>query len=595
MSASDGGRRKGATDVLKWLVGISIVLAAVAAVVGVLSDTPPILRLALVLALWAFAIGGFATVRARRETRLAENKRDEAKLTYDLELQREINARREHERRMSDELRGEFETAHQVELRELRDQVQRLNETVSKLFDGNLLFERLTLSAESTRVRAVGSDGGRGELSPMYGPARANNTGYGISESGAGYPDADDSDIMDAEFDDVELGDVELGDAEFDHVELGDAELDGAESGAAESEVDGSDVVDSHAADRYVTGTTEADELDSFAPSATEGEDRESTSPDVIHAHDAAELGVSDPVSEPLPLNGGQDAAEEPLLEVDVSASDHQAQPDSESLPAQARDTETSMEESLHPQEAGPEPSSHRWPTTDAGAPGLTSSWGAPNVLHEAPHHHAAPDDVHADAVQVDAVPVDDVPVDDVQVDAVQIDAVQPDAVQIDAVQIDAVQWSHNMVDRRRPSALGGFNFSSVLAGPRPPAMPDRDSLPNQPSTTTEPVVAGKPADTSTRTTGSWELPGAAAFAAAEEAAPEASAAEDENENGPLDIARSEVAQAEPQAAEPQAAEAEPLGDHSTGLSVAELLASYRSATAEVRGRRRRRYDDSED
>lgn len=83
MNASEGGRRKGAaSDALSWLVGISIVLAAASAVLAAVSDRVEIVRLAVILAIWAFAIGGFATVRARRETKLAENKRDEARLTY---------------------------------------------------------------------------------------------------------------------------------------------------------------------------------------------------------------------------------------------------------------------------------------------------------------------------------------------------------------------------------------------------------------------------------------------------------------------------------------------------------------------------------
>jgi hypothetical protein len=153
-----------------WL-GLGFVLAAAATVVAALSVNVAWLRLAVLLGIWAALIAAIALTWSRRDVRSSELRIEESKLTYQLELQREISARREFEMAVSQTAREEAENLHREELTGLREQLDRLNSTLSGLLDGDLLFERLTLSAESTRVRQVG-DGGRGRFAGMVRPVQ---------------------------------------------------------------------------------------------------------------------------------------------------------------------------------------------------------------------------------------------------------------------------------------------------------------------------------------------------------------------------------------------------------------------------------------
>lgn len=127
------------------------------------------LRLSAVLALWAALIAAFAVSRARRDTRTAELRQEESRRTYELELLREVSARREYEVKVAHEAREQADSAHREELAALREQLERLAGALSGLMDGEVLVERLTLSAESTRVRSLG-EGGRALLAGLTGP-----------------------------------------------------------------------------------------------------------------------------------------------------------------------------------------------------------------------------------------------------------------------------------------------------------------------------------------------------------------------------------------------------------------------------------------
>ncbi|SDO94474.1 hypothetical protein SAMN04515671_2432 [Nakamurella panacisegetis] len=150
----------------RLVLGSGFVLAIVATLLVVLTDQVRWLRLAVVLGLWSALFAGLAMVWFRRDARSAELRAEDSKRTYELELHREISARREYEIGVAEAAREEAEARHREELAGLREQLDRLNTTLSGLLDGDLLFERLTLSAESTRVRQVG-ESGRGRLTAM--------------------------------------------------------------------------------------------------------------------------------------------------------------------------------------------------------------------------------------------------------------------------------------------------------------------------------------------------------------------------------------------------------------------------------------------
>ena len=163
-AATTPRRRGSESTAVRVLLIVGFLLAVGASVVMVVADSDRWLRIAVLLALWAALIAAFAVVRSRRQARAAELRQEEATRIYELELHREISARREFEAGLVERTRSELEAKHKEELDGVRDQLDRLTTALSRLLDGDLLVERLTLSAESTRVRSVGESGLRGGL-----------------------------------------------------------------------------------------------------------------------------------------------------------------------------------------------------------------------------------------------------------------------------------------------------------------------------------------------------------------------------------------------------------------------------------------------
>jgi hypothetical protein len=148
-----GGRRSRDSFpiVLRILLGIGFLIALGATGVVVFADDVRMLRLAAVLALWAALIAAFAVTRSRRDARAAAMRENEAQLAYQLELHREVAARREYEA----DLTRQVASAQSDQLAELRGQLERLTSVLTSLADGELTVSRLTLSAESARFRSL--------------------------------------------------------------------------------------------------------------------------------------------------------------------------------------------------------------------------------------------------------------------------------------------------------------------------------------------------------------------------------------------------------------------------------------------------------
>ena len=69
-----------------------------------------LLKLAVILALWAAVVAAFVSVIYRRQSDVDQAKARDLKLVYDLQLDREISARREYELTVESELRRELST-----------------------------------------------------------------------------------------------------------------------------------------------------------------------------------------------------------------------------------------------------------------------------------------------------------------------------------------------------------------------------------------------------------------------------------------------------------------------------------------------------
>jgi hypothetical protein len=130
-------------------VAVVIALASTAAVV--ISDDPQTLRLAVVGALWAFVLAAFAAPR-RRSADDDDGDRPgteiELRKTYEIELEREVAARREYELQLEVYLRRELERGLAEDVAALRDEVGRMRGEMMDRLDGELRMERI----ETTRL-----------------------------------------------------------------------------------------------------------------------------------------------------------------------------------------------------------------------------------------------------------------------------------------------------------------------------------------------------------------------------------------------------------------------------------------------------------
>ena len=149
------------------LVVVALVLAALsAATLALGTDDVRWLRLGIVAALWAGLVGTIVVNRRHRPAGEA----DDPRTVYQLELEREVAARREHELTVERDVRTRVEKETRSDLDALRAELRSLRESLEALFGGEVLVERVALRAESTRVRSVGEDG-RGHVDGRALPA----------------------------------------------------------------------------------------------------------------------------------------------------------------------------------------------------------------------------------------------------------------------------------------------------------------------------------------------------------------------------------------------------------------------------------------
>lgn len=128
----------------------SVVLAVAALAIG--GEDASLLRLGIIAGLWAALLGAFAVARMHRDMGSDADRAEELRTVYQLELEREIAARHEHERTVERELREQIERRERADLAALRGELQSLRDTLKNLLGGDVLVERVALRAESTRL-----------------------------------------------------------------------------------------------------------------------------------------------------------------------------------------------------------------------------------------------------------------------------------------------------------------------------------------------------------------------------------------------------------------------------------------------------------
>ena len=146
-----GGRRPG------WLLlTVLLVLAIVASSALVFTNRVELLKLAVILALWAAVVAAFVSVIYRRQSDADQAKVRDLKLVYDLQLDREISARREYELSVETQLRRELSSELRAqsadEVAGLRAELAALRANLEILFDADL-SHRPALETERRTVR----------------------------------------------------------------------------------------------------------------------------------------------------------------------------------------------------------------------------------------------------------------------------------------------------------------------------------------------------------------------------------------------------------------------------------------------------------
>ena len=195
MTTSNGraaDSRRSSRSTAQWLLGLLIVLALIASILMVFTDRLSITgSLAVIAALWAAVIGAILVTKFRRQFESAEAKSRDLRLVYELQLEREIAARRQYELDVETTIRKEVTAESNEELSELKAQVLALRSSLEMLLGEPLPDQRVALSSEKMRELASGlndeSRTGRRSGAP-YDGGFSGDLG-GVSSYGATYAD----------------------------------------------------------------------------------------------------------------------------------------------------------------------------------------------------------------------------------------------------------------------------------------------------------------------------------------------------------------------------------------------------------------------
>jgi hypothetical protein len=121
---------------------VLLVLAIGASSALVFTNKVELLKLAVILALWAAVVAAFVSVIYRRQSDIDQAKVRDLKLVYDLQLDREISARREYELTVETQLRRELTSEIRAqaadEVAGLRAELAALRANLEILFDADL-------------------------------------------------------------------------------------------------------------------------------------------------------------------------------------------------------------------------------------------------------------------------------------------------------------------------------------------------------------------------------------------------------------------------------------------------------------------------
>lgn len=156
----------------RYFIGALVLLGLVASVFLIFSNSVQLIRVGMVAALWAAAVAAMAATKYRKDAAVDQAKVRDLQKVYELQLDREISARREYEMGVEARVREEV-GADAAEMAALRAELSVLRQSLQRLFDGDLPVDRPALRAEAVRVRAL--PGSFGDAADHEAPANGNS------------------------------------------------------------------------------------------------------------------------------------------------------------------------------------------------------------------------------------------------------------------------------------------------------------------------------------------------------------------------------------------------------------------------------------
>ncbi|MEZ5151537.1 DUF6779 domain-containing protein [Rhodococcus zopfii] len=168
-SGRDRNERRQWRSAGSMFVAALLALAMIASLFLIFSQSVQLLRVGVVVALWAATIGAIAMTKYRRESALEKAKVEDLKTVYELQLEREISARREYELTVEQKVRSQLKVEAD-EMAQLRADLAALRRNLEMLFDGRMPEDRTALSSVAKPVQEIG---GRAASSQVSAPRPA--------------------------------------------------------------------------------------------------------------------------------------------------------------------------------------------------------------------------------------------------------------------------------------------------------------------------------------------------------------------------------------------------------------------------------------
>lgn len=144
--------RRTTRGISQWLIGFLLLLAITASIFASINkDLSLFGSLAIICALWAAAIGAILVSQFRRQVDASEAKSRDLRLIYELQLEREIAARRQYELGVEADLRARLSHESNAQLQQLQHEVIGLRSALESLVGGELPESQLALLREERR------------------------------------------------------------------------------------------------------------------------------------------------------------------------------------------------------------------------------------------------------------------------------------------------------------------------------------------------------------------------------------------------------------------------------------------------------------